>query len=418
MLHNEIQNSGDQEGHASHVTVVPGSPCEMDHHVSDTQRPLVHLAPNSRAQYVAGSQYPGGSGTPFAADHDTVETHENRVGSESNPVAHTGFALQNGSGDGAICAADQLSRDSQKNSVGRAILIASRAEMINGIIADHRTNRNAMAAKNRILLAAQARAKSLMGFSTHSPEADRKAISARAAKLMKAIEAEKRPDVDGDIYDQALPFIRTCLMAMAPFEFLINDLTKSLSRNAKTLPIQSLVESISGVGFAGVAAIIGEAGADLSEFPSHQHLWKRLGLAVVGGRSQGNAGPSAKSEDYIEHGYNPQRRSIVRSCIGTPLMLRGEKNSYRPQYDEYKARIIFENESGAFSGRAAEECARAKRAGSAPNKHNLEGRLTPAHINARALRYMEKCFIRDLWCAWHDADQVAMQAVDKPSDPS
>lgn len=153
---------------------------------------------------------------------------------------------------------------------------------------------------------------------------------------------------------------------------------KSLLALAKQLPVAAWIEGMRGVGLLSLAGIVGEAG-DLGRYSNPAKLWKRMGLAVIGGERQRKKEGAAG----IEHGYNPARRSLmwtVGDCIiraGGPL---------KELYNERKA-------------------------------YEMPRVQTKMHAHNRAKRYIEKRLLRDLWRAWRDANRSVPTSVTlHPSD--
>lgn len=143
-------------------------------------------------------------------------------------------------------------------------------------------------------------------------------------------------------------------------------LERQMVKLAKHLPAYAFVESVNGFGAMGFAQIVGEAG-DLSNYANPGKLWKRMGLAVINGKSQRRvAGAEA-----LEHGYSPIRRSIMY-CIGDSMIKK--QNAYR---ELYLARKVTEAEKMPDG--------------------------TKMHHHRRAQRYMEKRLLKDLWKFWRDA---------------
>lgn len=140
---------------------------------------------------------------------------------------------------------------------------------------------------------------------------------------------------------------------------------RNMAKLAKQLPVYSFVEGVHGFGAIGLAQIVGEAG-DLSNYANPAKLWKRMGLAVINGKSQRRV----SGVEALEHGYSPQRRSIMY-CIGDSMIKK--QNAYR---ELYLARKVIEEQKMP------------------------EG--TKLHWHRRAQRYMEKRLLRDLWRAWRD----------------
>ncbi|WP_066922879.1 hypothetical protein [Methylobacterium sp. CCH5-D2] len=136
---------------------------------------------------------------------------------------------------------------------------------------------------------------------------------------------------------------------------------KRLVKLAKALPVAPWVEGTRGVGLLSLAAIVGEAG-DLGAYANPAKLWKRMGLAIMpDGRQRRTTGAAA-----LDHGYSPARRSVVWN-IGACIMKAGG-----PLKEIYDARKLYE----------------------------LPRVETKGHAHNRAQRYVEKRFLRLLWCEW------------------
>jgi hypothetical protein len=145
---------------------------------------------------------------------------------------------------------------------------------------------------------------------------------------------------------------------------------KAMEKDAKQLPIWPWVESIPGVGALSLAQIIGEAG-DLSNYANPAKLWKRFGLAVINGERQRKFKDVEKA---LEHGYSPERRSIlwvIGDCI---IKKQGPYRDLYLQRKEVEQTKVPDGSKGLW--------------------HN------------RAKRYMEKRFLRDLWIAWGKTGEV------------
>lgn len=221
-------------------------------------------------------------------------------------------------------------------------------------------------------------------------------------------------------------FVIITARSLAEWELTERDTLAKMERIVSTFPIAAFVDSPHRKGFtlAGLAVIIGHAGHPLN-YPKKGHLWKRLGLAPFSkdgvtraGSSWGRYGGLSK-EDWIELGYKRSRLGDIFGKITQPLLYAqwratGAIGPYGEAYGRYKARQIELNEAGTFAEEAARQAASAKKNGIKPRKELLEGKLTPAAINARALRYMTKKLIADLWFAWRRLEQA--HPGDKPTD--
>lgn len=141
---------------------------------------------------------------------------------------------------------------------------------------------------------------------------------------------------------------------------------KELLKLVKPLPVMAWVGTVKGLGLPSVAAIIGEAG-DLAAYSNPGKLWKRMGLAVIDGKGQGKRN---NAEEALRHGYSPARRSEMH-VVGDCLVRAGG-----PYADLYRERKAYEAERDG---------------------------ITKMHAHKRALRYIEKRLLRQMWQAWRGA---------------
>lgn len=219
------------------------------------------------------------------------------------------------------------------------------------------------------------------------------------------------------------------LESMAVLERYRGDHEKELVRLAKALPIYQWAKGVSGLGDLSLAGLVGEASGvvfdddknDTGEFwsigqmKSVSAIWKRMGLAVMGGVRQGDAAAGLSKTDWVAHGYVKTRRSVawnIGECI-VKAQWRKENtvHPYGKFYGEEKARLQALNDAGAYAETAARIVERMKKAGSKPLAENLAGRLTPAHINNRAKRHMMKRLLHDLFIEWRRLDAEARSCV-------
>lgn len=154
---------------------------------------------------------------------------------------------------------------------------------------------------------------------------------------------------------------------------------RQMAKQAATLPVAEWVSGVRGLGLGSLAAIVGEAG-DIGTYTTVSRLWKRMGLAVVGGERQRK---HADAEKALEHGYNPSRRSVMWSVGASVFKAQSERTDkktgkvtppgeYRQVYDTRK-------------------------------EYELSRGLPKGHAHNRSTRYMEKRILRDLWRAWREA---------------
>lgn len=242
-------------------------------------------------------------------------------------------------------------------------------------------------------------------------------IARRAKALVSLVEtpAHKR-DIPKDLatdFDLWGDFIEGTVRGREPFDRIEAAATREMKRLARTLPVwASFGEGVPGFGEGSLAMIVGEAG-DLSAYPKKGHLWKRMGVAVIGAgdgvadHRQGNPGSEADSKAWIAEGYNRVRRSRL-FVLGDSLLK--PAGPYRDVYLSRKAREL---------EKAAEEGLIVAPAASIP-KGKASGYRSKGVIHLRAQRYMEKRLLKDLWQAWRGAgdDSNADKAFRRLPAPS
>jgi len=240
---------------------------------------------------------------------------------------------------------------------------------IDQIRTHHRDRMFAMNQRIRLENALSAFIRTQLGWQQALPEPERKKIEKAAKQLIK--------DGGGDFAE----IVAASKAAAKPFVKIENMHVREMEKLAESLPVwDAFGAGIWCFGPASLATILGIAG-DLSNYPTHSHLWKRCGLAVIDERRQGNPGPHASAEEWIRHGYSPRRRSLIY-VIGAALVKRnGERDGrYRAVYDRRKA-------------------------------YELERGMPKGHAHNRAQRYMEKKLLRNLWNAWrvlHSANELGV----------
>lgn len=250
-------------------------------------------------------------------------------------------------------------------------------ETIGAIQGAHRERVFAMEQRKRMNLALGSYVRLMMGWRRDLPDKERAAIAKAAAEQIDAGGA-------------GTPFetmIASTLAAQKPFVDAEKESLKALEKLAKTLPIwEQFGAGIRGFGPASLGVILAEAG-DLSKYSTHSKLWKRMGVAVMGNVRQGGLGSNAGAEKWIEHGYNPKRRSLLWN-IGDALIKSNQGGRYRT----------------AYLLRKEYELAR-------------DPEMKPIVAHRRAQRYMEKKLLRDLWNAWRRAiDGLPAGANEKTPD--
>lgn len=207
-----------------------------------------------------------------------------------------------------------------------------------------------------------------LGFSTFDDEDARGKAVAASQKLLAAIRKDKPTGLSDEDELALRSLVKSSDAAAEPFEDLEKLCTKRMVKLARQLPAYHFVQETLGFGEVSFARIVGETGS-LANYANPGKVWKRMGLAVIGGERQRK---HSDPELALAHGYNPSRRSVSWVAFEPVLKAQGASNQhreYRTLYDEAKARY-------------------------------LERGWTKLHAHRAAARYAEKRLLRDLWRAW------------------
>lgn len=248
--------------------------------------------------------------------------------------------------------------------------------------------------------AVEAYIRTRLGFTTDPTrmgEPERKKLAAEAKRLKRSVEQGEVQRAGADeareevILSCSAVIIRN-MSARGMWDQMRAETEKEMRALAKQIPAWEFVQSVKGVSDLGLAVIVGEAG-NLGEYPKKGHLWKRLGLAVIDGKRQGNPGTGATAEDWIAHGYKAARRAEVYAFIDDVMFRsqwRGAKND-APGYPIGPYGAHYARKKAEYLARFADE------------------KGAKGHAENAARRYMAKMFIRDLWKAWRGANGRLLQ---------
>lgn len=275
------------------------------------------------------------------------------------------------------------------------------ADTIGTIRALHRRRNLLMGQRKAQMLSLGAFIRTILGWHRDAPAAVRKEIEARAAGMIEAGRKEvagKGNGSDDPAYAGLHSTILACLKGAEPLLREEEIATRAMEKLAKTLPVWLWAKDVKGLGARSLAVIVGEAG-DLGSYDKGEAgVWKRLGLAVIDGRRQGNAGKGADAATWQRHGYSPMRRSAMY-VIGECLIK--QKGRYR---EIYMARKAIEAAKAEAAGLRVLPAAKIK-------KSEAAGCISQMHIHRRAQRYMEKRLLRHLLRAWRRAEVAASEGT-------
>ena len=312
------------------------------------------------------------------AGQSARETHEDSAGQKSRD-AHTTYAGHTG-GDGT----GHLIRDTHDAAAGTIAAIREH----------HRLRQDFHREEKALTLRIKAQARRLC-------QSDK----AAAQKLYAACEAHLKGKGEGE---PGALVVTACAAALPLREgrAVIHDARmreeRACEKLAKTLPVWSAWgEGVRGFGPLSLAQIVGEAG-DLSNYDNPAKLWKRMGLGLVNeggvwGRQRKRVDPALAAE----HGYSPNRRSIMY-CIGESLVRAG--GEFKEVYDKRKDYEIANLARKGVTVMPASEIAKqpmTKLGGRIPKVGGgLDKYMSLGHVHNRAKRFMEKRLLRELWTHW------------------
>lgn len=253
-------------------------------------------------------------------------------------------------------------------------------------------------------------------------EAERIVTAYLDDKYLEGDDAVLAEDTKGDL--------NVARMMLEPARTRLKEIVRDMECLARLLPVRDFQKRTTGLGELGLSALVGEAG-DFSKYPTDHHLLKRLGLtpftrtdgvtrASSTWRMLGGLSKDEWSDDietgYKGPGYRPQRRATVYADVEDSLrraQWRGDKTHpsgkagpigpYGEIFGTYKARQLALNEAGAFRELAEAIAASLKKNHKLVPQANLDGKLTPKHIDNRAKRYMVQRLVSDLWSEWRRA---------------
>ena len=210
----------------------------------------------------------------------------------------------------------------------------------------------------------------------HEPYAD---PSSAANYTIGFLEAAREPLVNGKI-----------------------DQGHNIEAHVKRLPIVKWIQGdpiAKGLGLLSAGRIIGACHTltgNVLDAPNPAKVWRRMGLAVFNGqaarRIKGRTAADKKMAERI--GYSPARRSLMHQVGELILRAQGPGKKVKRRtghlYDLYTTRKAFELtkiQPGQLMGE------------SKTTGQPVDLRLVVAH--KRALRYIEKRLLREMWRAWN-----------------
>jgi len=263
-------------------------------------------------------------------------------------------------------------------------------ETVGAIVDLHRLRQGIIKAQTKLILQAKA---SIRFAVQKDGDYDTEDSKADARKRADKLYAEVVMDMSHPLHTNIVPYH----IALEPLDEQRKIYEKELVRLAKRLPVYDWVKSVRGFGDMSFASIVGECG-DIGTYSSFSALWKRMGVAVVGGKRQGNPGAGAVAEEWINHGYNRKRRSV--GYVAREQLI-GGMGKWRPMFGE----DVSANPDLTYYQRCYAERARLESAKlELPIAESDKGKESyKKHVSMRAHRYVEKQLLKHLFIEWRRA---------------
>lgn len=177
---------------------------------------------------------------------------------------------------------------------------------------------------------------------------------------------------------------------------------KNLERLAKQHPLAPWIKAQRGIGLGGFGRILGVIGS-LDLFPNVAKLWRYMGYAVDNGRAP-------KRKRGVKGNYSPMGRVIGFQISESMVKVGGP---YREVYDKKRAEYLARprlGPSGCPFGQEHTGNEKERNEETGFNRKTGKERIvqcvkegttvSSAHVHNAAMRYMFKCFLRDMWAEW------------------
>lgn len=228
-----------------------------------------------------------------------------------------------------------------------------------------------------------------IGYTSYDDPVERKQKWGIAGKIITAIQKDLPvPEGYEEVGELVGELVKTFDLTFDGLDAKRSQIERAMATLAVDLPVFDWWTSIKGAGAYGLAAIVGEAG-NLSNYENPAKLWKRFGDAVMDGVAQGKLPKNTAAEVWIAHGYNKRRHSIIWRIADSMWKCGGADNRYKVAAVAYKTKQL--------------EVLREKwiADGKKPDKYG------PGHAHNRAVRYLRKLLLKDLWNKWNGQEECS-----------
>lgn len=172
----------------------------------------------------------------------------------------------------------------------------------------------------------------------------------------------------------------------------------ALDRYSAAQPIGQWARAQKGIGPVISAGLI--ANIDIHKAQTVSQIWRFAGLD-----------PTVKWEKGQKRPWNPSLKTLCWKIGESFVKVSGHEDAFYGQlYAKTKARMVEENEAGAYADAAAAALVAKKwKADTDARKHYEAGRLPPAHVHARAKRWVVKMFLSHLHLRWRELEGLPVR---------
>ena len=232
-----------------------------------------------------------------------------------------------------------------------------------------------------------------LGWRADLPEKEREIVVKRAQRIIAHVTKDKAlPKDDKAVADAWRGTILATYASLAPLAKARSVVEHRMERLARGLPSYAFVKAVAGFGDLGFAVIMarccGRTLAGLADFPSPEHMWKRLGMEPpTDDQQERMIGAKARSEIFSSLYDSMLRAQWAAEKDGIPAHPIGP---YGEVYGAAKAR---------YMQRVADTADLPMRIDGKRNKD----KWIAARADRAARRYMAKRVLRNLWRAWREA---------------
>jgi len=171
-------------------------------------------------------------------------------------------------------------------------------------------------------------------------------------------------------------------------EVLEEQIKRALDRYTDSYPIGTWLKSHTGIGPVIAAGLV--SNLDITKAPTAGHFWSYAGLC-----------PGQKRVKGQKANWNPALKRILWLAGESFVKVSGKPHAYYGQL--YKQRKEYEqakNEAGDYKEQAMEKAGQVAKTTESYKFYSI-GKLPPAHIQRRSLRWVTKILLSHLQEVWY-----------------